>query len=234
MKFLLTVFLSFYSFLAFSQQKKQPKVVRDQFNIQGNPTINIYYTTPPTKGEKRQKQIDATVGYFSKIKDTTSSFPFFRIGSNTSMGNSEGDISIAEPIDPIRVVKRKGQILIFATVRDSKGDPLARLSGNSWEISNKAGIEYNNDGSGFEITAGERVVFQINIIKDTVFYYGMMCGENGQCTYLGPRLPYIPVRKMQGTQRFILPNDFLLTPLFKYPRYKYLGVRESVYYPNKH
>lgn len=177
----------------------------------------------------REKRITAIHGTFKDLKMYANK-PTLIIGGSErgiKFQNNEHDISFGEPIDPIKLTKTKGEIYLNAFIRDSKGDPIAMLFERGWEIINTEGIEYNNDETAFEIISGGRVIFQIQLSRDTVYCYGMICSEGGRCLFSDPKNGVVPLPKLQGTQRFILPTDFILPPLFKYPRFQYLGVRAN-------
>lgn len=204
-------------------------ILRDQNNAQGKQVIN-YYTINNFNNRKaasKERSVLDTRGYFKLIKDMTAPQPYIRLGGMISHNNKQSFSLQNDPLAPVDARRVAGLMKIEAIIRDSKGDEFARITGDTWEISNTQNIEYNNDASGFEIRTGKRVIFQMNIVKDTVSVNGMICSEYGACmfcnqgtTFMGP--------KYQETQRFILPSNFIVQPLFKYPRFQYLGVREPI------
>jgi len=239
MKFVLlaVLLISYFRSITQSLDNKKGKSsnnlsTRDVNNVKGNQTINNYYYTINNNYNSRlsgkDNAINATRGFFKRIKDTTSHPPFVKFGGFAGHSNQHIIVFGDNPVDPINVNKVKGQIKIDVVLRDSNGDEYARIDGDSWEISNINNIEYNNDSSAFEIRSGKRVLFQIEIIKDTVFCYGMLCSENGSCIY-GYQDSHVatPVSPIKPSQRFVLPPDLILQPIFRYPRFEYLGVRDT-------
>lgn len=200
----------------------------------GKQTINNYfYFTINNKYDShlssKDNAINATRGFFKTVKIDASSTAWLMFGQMLMSGAVHGDIGFgSDPISPILVKKINGKLNISAIIRDSKGDEIASISGNNWEITNSQNIEYNNDSKGLEIMTGKRVIFQLNIVKDTVICYGMFCSENGTCLYADSTGNlYSPIKNTALTQRFILPPSLIIKPLFKYPRFKYLGVRNK-------
>lgn len=175
--------------------------------------------------QKSQKAILATNGKFKSLKMSIDT-PVLSFGNHDFFGN-EKNFDFGGPVEPMKLEKVNNEIYLNGHIRDSKGDVIANLFERGWEVTNTNGIDYNNDKTAFEIVTGGRVVFQIRLTRDTVYYNGMLCDEGGWCIFLDPISGFTTLPKLQGTQRFILPNDFLLKPIFKYPRFRYCGVREK-------
>ncbi|MBC7391041.1 MAG: hypothetical protein H7329_17680 [Opitutaceae bacterium] len=227
MKVFLVLFLCFYSISTFAQNKKKPKVVRDQYNIKGNATIKVYYNTPPASEEKRKDLIAATSGNIGNQKDAIIvDSPDLRIGTLVVKNVLETFRFGGEPVHVLRVMRHNKQYQVSIRIRDSKGDEIANVLGRTWQITNTDAIEYNNDDSGFEIRTSGRVIFQLDIRNSVVHCNGMFCTGNGSCNFIMPASPISwPPIKREGPQRFNLPNEFVIKPLFMYPRSKFLGVR---------
>ncbi len=235
MRFLFVIFVMLLiTKLTFPQQRKTfiSKDSSKQYNNTGSGQQvinNNYYTMNNNYNYQltpKENAINATRGFFKKRKDTSSKSPVIVLGTETFHDVYIDAGSRSEPKEQINAYRVKGQILINAVIRDSKGDEVAHITGNTWEITNTQSIEYNNDENGLEIRSGKDVIFQINITKDTVFCYGMLCNDKGQCSYYAPNEPFTTPFKIQdATQRFVLPDDYDIPPLFEYPRFENLGVR---------
>lgn len=184
----------------------------------------VVFTIIEIKDNQRENKIAALRGDFGNQKDSESRFPTLKIGSSIFNNNGAGDFTFGTPVPPIKIATANEQLLVFADIRDSKGDVFASISGRTWEIKDPANIEYNNDETAFEIISGGRVVFQIQLKKDTVLYNGLLCSESGGCYYINNAV-MMRMGKVEGTQRFILPADLDIAPIFRYPRYRNLGVR---------
>lgn len=178
------------------------------------------------KESKTKDLIDAKHGQFGAQKDAMHPFPFMILGGMGSFGNIHVLTFMDNRIDPINIATKDQQIQLVAYIRDSKGDVYATLHERTWEITNPNNIEYNNDDSALEITTGGRVVFQIFLKVDTVFVNGMICDESGNGIFCYNKMTET-FGKLTGTQRFILPFDVDIKPIFKYPRFEYLGIRND-------
>jgi hypothetical protein len=187
----------------------------------------VYFVISELINNEKEKKISATHGEFGDQKDANSSFPVLTIGGASGAGNVHNLTFAGDPVDPINIKEENGQISLSANIRDSKGDIYAIISGRTWEVNNLNSIDYNNDDSAFEIITGGRVVFQVDLKINHAIVNGMICSESGFCTFgYQEKLDILP--KQEGTQRFILPSQIDIKPIFKYPRSKYLGVRESI------
>jgi len=182
-----------------------------------------YYVVEDFIEGRREKEIVALRGQFGNQKDAISEYPTLRLGGINSTGNVHA-VTFGDVVDPINISKEENQIQLNAYIRDSKGDPYATIIGRNWEITNPVGIEYNNDECGLEIMTGGRVIFQLDLVEDTAIVNGMICSQYGNGFFMYNHLTS-GFPKLNGTQRFILPADIDITPIFKYPRVSFLGVR---------
>ena len=223
----------------FAQQKQntfnnKDKAQQNNNTGSGKQSINNYsYFTINNNNNNRlsskDNAINATTGFFKTVKIDRTSNGWLKFGGVLMTKVVHGNIGFgSDPISPILVKKLNSKLNISAIIRDSNGDEIASISGNTWQITNSQNIQYNNDSKGLEIITGRRVIFQLNIVKDTVICYGMFCSEEGICIYADSTgNVYTPIKNIRLTQRFVLPPGLIIRPLFKYPRFKYLGVRDK-------
>src|SRR6266536_458806 len=190
--------------------------------------------------EQENIKINATHGEFGKQKDAFIKSPIMVLGNNINqdVGNHFGEdsnlhsfypIGFGEYLRPMEIWTENNQIMINAYIKDSKGDMVATIIDRVWDISDRSGdIDYNNDDSAFEVVSkDDRVIFQIELKKDKVYLNGIVCSEKGNCTYFDRKKGWIINSTPNARQRFIFPNQELSKPLFKYPRYQYLSIRDT-------
>jgi len=183
--------------------------------------------------QKKEVNINARKGEFGSQKDALNGYPVIKYSTNTAKdinlfgpnkGKSVSRFNNTQK-DPVTITVENDQIQIEAYIRDSKGDSYAEIHGRTWEITNSGNIDYNNDKTAFEIMYAGRVLFQIELKPDTVSYKGLICSDYGQCQFYDDSGFSVMQGKDPGTQRFILPYNYNLDPIFKYPRFQYLGRR---------
>lgn len=173
--------------------------------------------------------IAAKHGEFGKQKDSSGKPPLVKLGPIGISGFAKLASFIGQYTHPIDAYPKNGQLSLYADIRDSKGDMIASIRGREWKIDNDIGIDYNNDDSAFEVvTSDDRVVFQIVLKRDTVLCNGMICSEYGRCIFFDDgKGMYQDTSSKPLPQRFVLPVDYDRPSIFKYPRYRYLHVRNN-------
>jgi hypothetical protein len=180
--------------------------------------------------QRHDEKVNAKIGNFGKQKDCLIQNPVIVAGKMVMENNAYFGIGVnGLNVNPLNVEQKNKQLSIIAYIRDSKGDMIATIAGRTWEIVNSQGIDYNNDDSAFEIvTLDGRLIFQIQLQTNVIICQGMICSEYGYCVFLDNiNGVFYPGKKSDAPQRFVLPERSVTETIFKYPRYKYLGVRNN-------
>ncbi|MGD0710433.1 MAG: hypothetical protein ABR968_04570 [Bacteroidales bacterium] len=178
------------------------------------------------------KKIEATFGDISDLDGAT--IPKIQIGD----GDSTAKFIIPDGVwrfhssEPIKVYVKNNKLFVSTIIRDRKGDIVAALYENEWEMVKKE-YDYNNDETAFEVvTKGDRkVYFHIELKNGIACIVGLLLNENGRGVYICNNMTHgvigsliVTVAQDSGNYHFRLPDN--IKPIFKYPRAKYFGVRE--------
>lgn len=179
--------------------------------------------------ERLLERVEVKIGDMQSLKG--SHIPLIRFGNNGAaiMFPHGIPFSIDDEI-PLRVYINNNRLNVYAIIRSPKGEPVAVINDNTWTLFSDE-YEYNNDKSGFElVTKGERkVYFQIQIKHNMeVVVIGNLLHKDG----FGLKIDENVENEQGGTimrkvMEFSPEFDYQLKakPIFKYPRGKYLGVR---------
>ena len=187
--------------------------------------IIALYSFNQYQNDKREEKINSTYG---DLKSEYTQYPAVGIGFTIDAAKiitgADGVFSIAD----IRVFKayvKNNKLYVDMVIRDSLGNPIITIQGNEWTKYQDA-YEFNNDDNALElVTKGDRnVLFHLKLVNGIVyiegtFYVGVNKGFN-----------FFTGNKWDGFQMLgpgVYPNNEKMRRIFKYPRERYLGVREE-------
>lgn len=125
-----------------------------------------------------------------------------------------------------RLYVKNNKLIFYGIIRDKDGEVIAGVYDNEWEIF-KTGYEYNSDDHGFEVVvAGERTVFFQIDLKDSIAHIsGFIFNNDGNGIYVCAAPNGGSFLTTLKKDEYFEPT--YIKPIFKYPREKYLGLRDT-------
>lgn len=182
--------------------------------------------------QSQWSKINSLTGKFGDQKDCFSPKPIVMLGGNKYENNKAIIVFQADSewgrfdVNPVQDWCAEDQIHMNVTIRNSIGDEIGNIKGRDWEITDRAGIDYNNDDSAFEIISANKVVFQMQIKRDTIIVKGMVATAVGYPIYFDNN-GHRSLPPFGGMQRYLIPEGVSVSKIFKYPRRNNLGERNS-------
>jgi hypothetical protein len=165
-------------------------------------------------------------------------YPILKIGDDSSavfLPDKDGYIyfEVWNLKSYFRIYTKNNSLHLTTVIRNLEGKAIASVVDNEWEkIKLAEGFDFNNDNSGFEIIEkGDRnVIFQIDLRNGVAYFSGFIIDSDGSgicLTKLAGSTIYNTaiVRVVPGT-KVAYPKTHI-KPLFKYPRERYLGIRND-------
>jgi hypothetical protein len=183
-----------------------------------------YYTIKDFRKEAREGQINATFGEIKAKKTVKTDDVLLRIrGSGANLAGTP-TFNFPDSQETVQVLKYEGRLYLKANVRDGDGELIATVNGTYWKMYNDQ-YDYNYDDTAFEVvTPDKRVVFQVDLMGNYVDFAGLIISEDRRGVYLWARDGRARMQKI--TRSYVIPRN-LVTPIFKYPREKFLGQRNG-------
>lgn len=182
--------------------------------------------------KKLEEEIKSEYGVLKAKTDLSNQFKLM-IGDSGGLIilPSDGNLHITPSPEVFKLINRNGQLFINTDIRDEKGKLIASIRENKWEIFDNINYEYNNDDFTYEIVKkGERnVFFQIEFKNKVIHFQGYWLNKSGKGLFF-----YANKSNKGGfissfsEEMGILKNPIIL-PYFKYPRSKFLGIRDTLY-----
>lgn len=131
-----------------------------------------------------------------------------------------------EPILTFDIIDEK--LVLSTIIRNKKGEPIAVIDKNEWTMYDYS-YEYNNDDTSFEIVSkgDRRVYFQFEMQGEGVAISGFLINKFGEGTFFFSEPDgHGVLKRVEKDIDFEYPSINIDKPIFKYPREKYLGIRE--------
>jgi hypothetical protein len=182
------------------------------------------------KDEDLIKRVEAKVG---EIEDPHGAkLPSIEIGQNsgTIISLTNSNVFFATNEGPLfKVMVEANKLFVYVVIRQAKDDVLAVIEKNVWTVFDND-FEYNNDDEGFElVTKGDRkVFFQIFLNKGYASLSGILMDKKGVGIALYPSIDQEGGMYSNLTVPGCVEAVYKSTPrLFKYPRSKFLGIRDK-------
>ncbi|MBO9203242.1 MULTISPECIES: hypothetical protein [Niastella] len=183
-----------------------------------------------------EEKIKDKIGELNEDRNVQS--PEFRIGHSGLTFQMYKGIGISTSLEDenpyFKVYVKEEKLHVWFILYDNRKNLVGAINDNVWEMFND-NYEYNNDERGFEIVKkGEReVFFQIEYADGIAWLAGLILNKEGWGMFLAPPTIMEPAQMIglnpdswkQGKEPSI---SFNISPLFKYPREKYLGERSHV------
>lgn len=183
-----------------------------------------------TKQESDAKELKEKIELkYGEIEDTSKiSYPILEIGNSGSRFVCPNGVFLTVIGSSFKFYVRNNKLFVTTLLRDTKGNIIASVNDNVWEII-KDGYDYNYDDFAIEIiTLGDRkILFQLELKDGIVHFTGLVTGEDGEGVYMWKD----PNLNMDGAQfTFMNKKVGMDIPnythyIFKYPRAKYFRTR---------
>jgi hypothetical protein len=165
------------------------------------------------------KKMSAITGIISSNKKAT--VKYLSVGSTRFIIDSPDGVFLKDGDSPIFSMRLKdGKLLVTTTIRDSKGDIIAELQDNEWQV-NKANIfdrNYTDDALEVRDQSG-KVTLQVVHFGDTIHLAGIFRCRSGWSNIFCP----VP----EGAVIDIKPPDVepehSIKPIFEYPSERHFG-----------
>lgn len=174
------------------------------------------------------EKINASFGDITDSQNAT--FPNIAVGDNDSAAvlrvGGNGVCSFTNMPNLFKVYVKDSKLYINIVIYDEGGKPIAAVYENTWTRYNND-YEYNNDDNAFEIVReGDRqVYFHIELRNGKAFVSGFIYTVTGYGLYLYEDNKNSILQPLVPNLYYNPPN--IVSPLFKYPREKYMGVRDK-------
>ena len=123
-----------------------------------------------------------------------------------------------------------GKLKVELKLYDDRGNLMAEIVNGEWQIHNPS-LEANRDDRGFEIVApGRRVLFQLDLVSDTLYCDGILFTGG---LYVYSREPRIGgfnsgVAPTRHPEDIWLPQNFRVPRIFRYPMKMHFHEREPL------
>jgi hypothetical protein len=178
------------------------------------------------------EKVNARIGDIQDIQnDETVFFPKLQIGNNGTAFILGKNVLQFNPVkNPLLLYVKNNRLIFTAIIYDEKGNAIAVIDNNIWKLYDNK-FEYNNDDNSLELVRyGDRkVFFQIDLRKGIAHFSGYIFDKDRNGFYFaedttirhGAIMSLIgPGYTSQSAQEYAP-----IIPLFKYPRERFLGVR---------
>ena len=178
---------------------------------------------------KKQELIEKINSSYGELVDTTKAkIPTVQIGGGNKLYlENDGVFSVPPYTNLFKVFIKNNKLYLNTILRNRKGEVIAVIDENVWTIFDN-NYEYNDDETAFEmVTRGERkVFFQIELKDGVANFSGYIYTEKGYGLYFygAPGISFMAPIELNKP----MPKKYIeLKRIFKYPRAKYYGVRET-------
>ncbi len=163
------------------------------------------------------------------------------IGSARFIVDSADGVLIREDNDPlISVHKFNDKLFVSAVIRNTKGEIVARLDDNEWQLNSKNYYDRNFNQKAIEVVDHSgNVVLQVVDLGDIIHFAGIFHRKDGTPFALIPVGEFGALMKVGVEDRFVIlssayvyrnPNipapkfrNPKITPIFEYPSVDHLG-----------
>ena len=177
------------------------------------------------------EKINSSYGELVNTKEST--VPMVKIGDTKAafIIKGTGVFNFPPYTNLFKVFVKDNRLYLNMIVRDRGGNIIAAIYENVWTMYDNS-YEYNDDENAFEIvTRGDRkVFFHMELKEGAAHIEGFLFSENCYGLYFHPSKSIIGVDGAFADQ--IRPGELVsitynIQRIFKYPRAKYYGIRET-------
>jgi hypothetical protein len=172
-----------------------------------------------------EKEIAETHGELTKEGRSDTTSPMINFGTLRAT-RFRHLVSFSDNSGPFDIKVTNSQIIADVNIRDWDGETIATFNSNQWHVFAPS-VDYNNDAHGFEVVRPDgQVIFQADYREGILYCNGLLCSDIKNTCILGDEnSTRAPLHPPAGRSKYWLPDDTKITPLFRYPRYQYFGVR---------
>lgn len=232
LEIILVLILSIYSIVNISKWKKKNWKVR-AFTLLSIITAFIVSWNAVQDFNKQQllERINSSFGELVNTKEST--IPLVKIG-DTKAGfiiKGTGVFNFPPYSNLFKVFVKNNRLYLNMIVRDRESNIVAAIHENTWTMFDNS-YEYNDDENAFEIvTKGDRkVYFHMELKEGVAHLEGFLFSENGYGLYFYPSKSEIGIDgafayKIEPGK--LISITYNIQRIFKYPREKYYGIRET-------
>ncbi|WP_342086444.1 hypothetical protein [Dyadobacter sp. OTU695] len=190
-----------------------------------------YYSTKELEAKELKSAKSGT--FYSEDSDGFRHvFEDGRSAVRLQIGDSESQLFIGAPGGTVigvgdetglGVKEINGQLFVSFIVRNKRGEIVAEMTENEWELNEKNYYKRNYDKSALEVIDDKgMVIFQIEVLSDRIKMQGKLFTGAGRGIAFYSRKD--GGAAIQGIDS-ISVDSILIDPMFKYPSSKFFGIR---------
>jgi hypothetical protein len=181
--------------------------------------------------DKFLEKVNADFGDITNIKGAK--IPQLRIGASSKevFTLSQDAVLYIKEKPVIKLLIKKDKLLVSTIIRKFDGKAIAGIYQNQWEMFDNKDYDYNNDETAFEVVTkpDRNLYFQVELKDGVAGISGFLLNDKGEGVFLLTNAS----TKTGGWIKGVNPEQefkFQQTmdrPIFKYPRKRFVGVREK-------